>query len=219
MMLASWKVRAVLAAAVVTWLGLACPVKAQLGLNPISGTNPPPPPARILSITSLSALQVPGRKFRISGQVTGMRPDSSCGVSITGAATGVAMCNSSGNFDATFDVPTPGPIQAIAGDGQNQSAPVGASLVNNAPTVTVQAVQGTGNAWTFSGTVGDECPAGLVVSLSGPPGVNGATATVLDGGAWSVTVTLGPNAAGMVTATVTDWYSLTGSGQTYFMMP
>jgi hypothetical protein len=205
----AWKVRAALAAGLVAVLGFTAPASAQFGGlegDPIT-VGP--------SITSLSAVQVPGRKFRISGHVFGGTPGR-VGVVITGAANGVAMCNGNGDFDAIYDVPTPGAITAVAGDGTNQSAPVNASLVNNAPTVEVIAVQGPGNTWTFSGSVGDECPAGLTVSLGGPAGVNGASATVGEDGSWSVTVTVAPGTSGLVTATVADWYDLTGSGQTYF---
>jgi hypothetical protein len=221
MVLATWKVRAVLAAGLVVTAGLASPANGQF--RPPSGPpmggggggNLNPPNASPI-LDSLNAIQVPGRKFRISGHVTDDTPGQ-CGVTITGAANGVAMCDASGNFDAIYDVATPGAITAVAGDGQLQSVPVQTNLVNNAPTVgNFIAVQGPGNAWTFSGTVGDECPAGLVVTLSGPPGVNGATATVLASGSWSVTVTLAPNTGGFVTATATDWYSLTGSAMTYF---
>jgi hypothetical protein len=141
---------------------------------------------------------------------------ATCGVVITGAANGVAMCDANGNFDAVYDVPTPGAITAVPGDGTQSGDPVTAVLANAPPTVSVMAVQGPGNTWTFSGSVGDECPEGLTVTLSGPAGVNGATATVGAGGSWSVTVTVGPGAYGWVTATCTDWYSETGSGQTYF---
>ncbi|HKA07389.1 MAG TPA: hypothetical protein VKD71_09040 [Gemmataceae bacterium] len=126
------------------------------------------------------------------------------------------MCDASGNFDVTLNVPTPGNIRAVPGDGTLSGQPKFVDLTNVAPTCSVIAVQGPNNTWTFRGTVGDECPEGEVVTLAGPAGVNGVTATVQPGGAWCVTVTLSPTASGQVTATVTDWYGLTGSGYTYF---
>jgi len=158
---------------------------------------------------------VPGRKFRIYGRVADDTP-ATCGVAISGAANGVALCNGTGNFDAIFDVPTPGPITAVPGDGTQSGTAVNRTLTNVPPMVSIIAVQGPGNTWTFSGRVGDECPEGLSVSLTGPAGVNGATATVGADGLWSVTVTVGPGVSGFVTATVTDWYSATGSAMTYF---
>jgi hypothetical protein len=215
MVLHTWKVRAILAAGVLATAGLASPANGQGGPpgGPPIGGGGAPNVAPL--IETLNAIQLPGRKFRISGRVSDDTPGR-CGVVITGAASVTAMCDANGNFDATCDVPTPGAITAVAGDGELESGPTYSTLVNNAPTVSVIAVQGPGNTWTFSGTVGDECPAGLTVSLSGPAGVNGATATVGANRSWSVTVTVAPGTRGYVTATVTDWYSLTGTGMTYF---
>jgi len=166
-------------------------------------------------ITSISARQVPGQKFRIWGHVSDETP-ANCGVVVTGAANGVAMCNSNGDFDGIFDVATPGNATATPGDGVQSGQSRTVALTNVAPTVTVTAVQGANNTWTFRGTVGDEAPEGLIVTLSGSSGLNGTTATVPAGGGWTVTVTLPAGASGMVTATVTDWYGLTRVGYTYF---
>jgi hypothetical protein len=155
-------------------------------------------------------------KYRISGRVADETPIN-CGVVITGAASGVAMCNAEGYFDAIFNVATPGTIFAVVGDGQTQSGASMLLLTNGAPAIAgFKAVQGPGNTWTFSGTATDEAVTGLNVSLTGPPGVNGLTATVFGNGAWSVTVTLPEGTSGNVTATVTDWYGQSGSGYTTF---
>jgi hypothetical protein len=173
------------------------------------GNNPP-------EIISLQQEQLPGQKYRISGRVADETP-ANCGVVISGAATGVVLCDAQGNFERTFDVATPGQIQAVAGDGQAQSWPCILDLTNVAPTVdNFIAVGGPNDSWTFSGSVGDEAAAGLTVTLSGPPGVQGATATVNANGTWSVTVTLAPGTSGNVTATVADWYGLTGEAYTTF---
>src|SRR5262245_370965 len=205
------KVRAVLAAGVLVIVGSASPVNGQGG-PPIGGGGGPNVTPMI---DSVSTIQVPGRKFRISGHVSDNTPGQ-CRLTITGAANGTINCNPNGYFDQTFDVPTPGAISLVAGDGVLESGPTYTTLSNFAPTVSVIAVEGPGNTWTFSGAVGDECPAGLTVCLSGPAGVNGASATVLADGTWSVTVTVGPGTCGQVTATVNDWYSETGTGMTYF---
>jgi hypothetical protein len=165
-------------------------------------------------IVSLTAVQVPGKKFRISGRVADETP-ASCGVVISGAASGVTLCDANGNFDAIYDVATPGDITAIAGDGQLSSTPVGLTLGNAAPTTTIRAVR-SGGQWTFSGTVTDEAPAGLTVTLSGAPGLNGRTATVAADGTWSITLILFSQAQGIANATVTDWYGLTGRASTPF---
>src|SRR5262245_35873456 len=58
-------------------------------------------------ITSISRQQLPGQRFRIWGTVSDVTPGN-CGVVMSGAANGVAMCDSSGKFDAIFNVATPG---------------------------------------------------------------------------------------------------------------
>jgi hypothetical protein len=209
----SWMLRAVLALGLLVALALAPTASAQPGIGGEGGNVNGPNCVPIIS--SIAAEQVPGQRFRIRGRVADNTPWT-CGVVITGAANVIAMCDAFGNFDVTVNVAAPGEITATPGDGTLTGAPVKRDLTNGAPTCSVIAVQGPNNTWTFSGKVGDECPQGLVVTLAGPAGVNGATATVQAGGAWSVTLTLGPTASGQVTATVTDWYGLTGWGSTYF---
>jgi len=160
-------------------------------------------------ISSISSAQVAGRKFRIYGKVTDDTP-ASCGVVLSGAASGVVLCDASGNFDGVFDVETPGAATAVAGDGQLSSAPVNLNLANAAPTITLRITRGANGAVTFSGTVGDEVPAGLVVTLTGGPGVSGS-AIVLANGTWSTTITLPDGATGTATAKVADWYGLTAT--------
>ena len=215
----SWGLRAGPAAGLLTLLvcapfGLAQPPGIGGGLGS-DGPGISPPGSGAPTITSIFKQQVPGQKFRIWGTVSDATPGN-CGVELTGAARGVLLCGSSGNFDGIIHVATPGYATATPGRGGLSGPPKVVDLTNAAPTVTVTAVQGPNNTWTFSGTVGDEAPAGLSVILNGPTGLNGATATVLAGGGWSVTVQLAAGTSGMVTAKVTDWYALTGQGQTYF---
>ena len=204
MSLASWKVRAGLSAGLlIVMLGASLAPADTVG-----GVNKAP------VILSLTAVQVAGQKYRISGTVADETP-ASCGVVITGAASGVALCDAQGNFDAVFDVAAPGAITAVAGDGQLSSAPVGLTLTNAAPTTTIQ-VRRVENILRFSGTVTDEVPAGLTVTLSGATWLNGTSATVTANGTWSVSVSSRPGSAGTATATVTDWYGLTGSASTAY---
>lgn len=207
-----WRVRAGVAAAALLFT-LAFPStslsQSKIGGGAGGANNPP-------VIVSLEAEQLPDRKFRIYGRVADETP-ANCGVVLTGAASGVMLCDTGGNFSGVFDVPTLGGVTAIAGDGQLTSRPAAKNLTNNAPTIgNFTAVGGPNNTWTFSGSVGDEAPAGLTVTLTGPVGVQGATATVGANGSWSVTLTLPPNTSGNVTATVTDWYGQTASAYTAF---
>lgn len=182
---------------------------------------PPPPPPPVVGggggglgntapvIASITAVQVAGQKFHIYGRVADDTP-ASCGVVLTGAASGVVLCDASGNFDGVFDVPTPGAATAVAGDGQLQSAPVNLNLGNIAPVISMTITHGANGALTISGQVGDEVPAGLVVTFTGNNGISGS-AIVLANGSWSATATVPDGATGSVTATVTDWYGLKGT--------
>jgi len=217
MLTSSRKVRAGKLAALVVVLSAALSAFAQMSA---AGPPPPPPPPPVRGgggggngntapvIASISAVQVGSQKFRISGRVSDNTP-STCGVVLSGAASGVVLCDASGNFDGVFDVPTPGAATAVAGDGQLQSAPVNLDLTNAAPTITMRVTPGEGTAVTFSGTVGDEAPAGLVVVLTGGPGVSGS-AIVLPDGTWSTTISVPVGAHGTATAKVTDCYGLIG---------
>jgi hypothetical protein len=198
MSIASWKVRAGLPVALV--LAWACtPAFGQDG-----GSNQKP------VITSIKAVQVPGKKFRVSGTVSDDTPGS-CSVNLTGSANGSVGCDADGKFSAVFDVPLLGPTTAIATDGSQNSDPADLTMANAAPSTTCKCVVGIGNTLTISGVVTDEAPAGLTVVLTGSRAVNGQSATVQANGSWSVSVTISPGSHGTVTASVTDWYGLTGT--------
>lgn len=199
MFIASWKVRAGLPVALVFGLACAPAFGQELGGN----TKP--------VIASITAVQVPGQKFRISGTVTDDTPGS-CSVTIIGSANGTVACNATGQFSAIFDVPLLGSSTATASDGAQNSDTVSLTVTNAAPSTTCQPVVGPGNILTISGHVTDEAPAGLTVILSGSRGVNGLSAIVLANGNWSVSTSIPPGSHGTVTATVTDWYGLNGSG-------
>ena len=202
MAIASWKVRAGLPVALVlAWAGLT--VRGD-----DSAPNNPP------VITSITAVQVAGQKFQISGSVTDENPGG-CVVVFSGAANQYVTCDASGNFSGVFDVPTPGQATGVAGDGVQSSQPVNVNLANAAPTTTCTAV-GRGYTLTVSGQVTDEVPAGLVVTLTGSRAINGRTAIVLADGTWSLSVTIPTGSHGNVTATVTDWYGLKGQASTTY---
>jgi hypothetical protein len=202
MLLASWKVRAGVPVALL----LACACTPALRAQ--DGTGNPP------VIISLNTAQVPGQKFQISGTVADNNP-SACSVTISGAASGTLQCDASGNFSGVFAVPTLGQITAVATDGTQNSQPAVATLGNNAPTITVTAIYHAG-MWIFSGTVGDEAPAGLTVTLSGSRLVNGQQATVQADGTWRIALTAGSAASGSISAKVTDWYGQQATAYTSY---
>jgi len=201
MLIASWKVRAALPVALVlAWAAAPAHGQTKENQRPV--------------ISAITAVQVPGQKFRIFGTVTDDTPGA-CGVSFTGAARGVVLCDATGHFDATFDVAAPGNTTATAGDGMLDSDPVTVGLTNAAPTTGCRAVI-RGTTLTITGTVTDEAPAGLIVTLTGSKAVTGLTATVQSNGTWSVSTTILSGSHGNITATVTDWYGLTGNGYTTY---
>lgn len=198
MLIASWKVRAALPVALLlAWA--AAPAHAQ---------NKPP------VIMSISAAQVAGQKFRFTGTVGDDTPGS-CSVTMTGAAQGSAPCDSAGNFDVTLDVPALGTVTVVASDGNASSNSVDLGLTNAAPATNCRAII-RGSTLTISGMVADEAPGGLTITLSGSAAVNGLRTTVLANGVWTTTATILPGGHGTVTATVTDWYGLTGSATTTY---
>jgi hypothetical protein len=204
MSLAWWNVRAgALAALAVAWIA---PAPANGQDSKVGGdTNTPP------VIVGLDATQLAGKKFRISGRVADNTPGS-CTVKLSGAASGSAACDSTGKFSGVFDVPAIGEVIAVASDGELSSEPAARQLTNDAPTITIKAVRNL-RTWTFSGTVGDEAPAGLTVTLTGC-GTGSNSTTVAADGSWSISLTGLPAAGGTANATVTDWYGLTGSART-----
>lgn len=172
------------------------------------------------TVLSATATQYPGRAFIISGTIdepvllTFERFASISGMIQVGALT-----NTAGEFLKVSNVANTGWIKitpfvgVIIFDNRKNNAPAYMlELENDAPQMLgLNAVEVATNTWTFSGTVVDELPAGLGVSLSGPPGIQGASATVNSDGSWSVTVTVAAGTMGDVTATVTDWFGLSDS--------
>lgn len=163
-------------------------------------------------------------------------------VVFTGPCTGSLATNSQGEFTATFDVPgflapevsgvqflgsglvTPVGVDFLGAPCTNPSGyPYG--LYNYAPTTTVNIARQSFpqpppfpplELLTIQGVVEDDAShgAGLVVVLSGDRAVEGLSAFVLGDGSWSVGgITGGFTPSGTaITAKVTDWYGLVGSG-------
>ena len=90
--------------------------------------------------------------------------------------------------------PTQGIVQTDA-DQNNQSGPVITSF---------QCSQGPNNVWTFWGTVSDTNLAGITISFSGTPTMNGKSCTTASDGSFFFQIALQPNESGMVAAVATD---------------
>lgn len=177
---------------------------------------PPPNPPYFKSVF---LEQRAGRRFYIHGQIgeVGKTNFTGCGVILTGAASGVDLCDFNGFWGAINDVPALGDVTLVAGDGVNLlfSDPYIITSTNAAPTIPVFTITDLGsNVIQFSGIVDDDAEHGyqLTVTLSGYIGVTGATATVQADGSWSVDLNLTGSYHGVtITANVTDWYGLSAS--------
>src|SRR5918993_637795 len=102
------------------------------------------------------------------------------------------------------------PAQAQVSGGMTDG--MSATVPNAKPAISsITTVQVPGQKFRIYGTVTDEAPAGLVVTLSGARAVNGLTAIVLANGTWSTVANIPTGNHGTITAKVTDWYGLTGS--------
>ncbi len=156
--------------------------------------------------------QAPQHMINVAGTVVTDAPGSST-VSFTGIATFLVATNSQGVFTGQGYAFSLGELDGQATDSQgNQSDTVAVTLSNDAPQITsFQAVQGFGNFWTFQGTVADEAPGGLTVTLGGLPSLQGQTATVNSDGTFSLTVDLGADDSGTATAQTVDWWSVSSN--------
>ncbi len=159
-----------------------------------------------LSAQSVTATQLSGAKFRISGAgakqgkalIRGATPDQTKAVDVAADGTYVIVC----------DNLRPGPVGVTNSDG---TAVGSATLTNAAPSIPTFAITVSSGTMTLSGTVADDAPGGLAVQFSGPLGIDGfEAATVNANGTWTVTMKLprGTTSGSVITAKVTDWFGL-----------
>src|SRR5262249_47337387 len=139
-----------------------------------------PPPAVPTATLSLNASYGTNHQVTLWGRVNDANP-ASLVVSFTGAATGQAITDATGNYTPTFNLAALGSVTAsVVGSLGGPSALASIVLSNIAPSIFNFTVsEGAPNIWTISGQVLDEHAAGLIVTLNGSqPGLQGATATV-----------------------------------------
>lgn len=192
------------------------------GLGGIGGTVTDPAGLRSSAYTSLS-VDPPsvnmtltmdyGRVVTVAGQVSG--PDAtSDSVSISGAISGSAAPAADGGFTVTSEASQLGDIQAVVQDVWGQvSAPATVTITNRAPAIQNLSVQAShDNYWNVTGSVDDESPAGLTVSLSGPASLSNASVTVGSDGYFSIDFQLDEGEQASVSASVEDWWGALGEG-------
>jgi hypothetical protein len=160
------------------------------------------PPSVQLSVTYGQ-----NRAVTLSGTVSDESPDGRL-VTFTGSATGTTTTAADGTFSVQLPATSLGAVQAVTTDPWGlTSAAAQVTLTNVRPQITnFSASQESGNTWTFSGTVVDECPQGLRVQLGGLGSLTGQSATVAENGNFFLTQNLLPGERGTATASVTDWW-------------
>src|SRR5262249_42873578 len=121
---------------------------------------------------------------------------------------GTTTTNSNGDFSADLNPSAPGILTATVTDQWNQASPAAAAtLTNKAPVIQNFVGQALdASVWVFTGRVVDEWAAGLTVTFSGLPALQGKTVTVSSDGTFSLTVDL-QDQTGTVSAQVTDWWN------------
>ncbi len=169
---------------------------------------------------NLSAVQGPNRTVTITGQVSCNSP-AGLTVTLSGIVSGSVTTNTDGTFTFTGVASALGQIYATVTDIWGVSAGSSTALTNAPPTiVNFRAINNGNNTWTFTGQVQDEYAAGLVVRLRGIPSLdnNNVAVTVQANGTFSYTITLRPGEGGVVTADCTDWWGLTSSQASAYVL-
>jgi hypothetical protein len=154
---------------------------------------------------------------RISVTIYGTVTDTSSSpagllVLIAGQAIGVATTDANGNFSLTTNAIGLGNVRAWTVDGLDICSPTATLTLTAPPPVITNfaATEGSGQLFTFSGTVTDQNPGGLTITFGGIPSLSGQTATVNSNGSFSLTIQLNSNGSdnGLALAQTTDWWGL-----------
>ncbi len=156
---------------------------------------------------TLTATELMGNMVRLTGTVTDDNP-SLATVSFSGAASGSAMVDPSGNFTLITMANTLGAINAVVHDREGLSSnPAQVNLTNVAPTITLSVIYNSQKSITLTGKVTDENPMGMTVTISGAAA--GTTTVMMADG--SFTITLNATQLGNVQATTTDVWGMTSN--------
>jgi hypothetical protein len=175
--------------------------------NPAYATVGKAPPNVSLAISYGSQ-----RTVTLSGYVSDI-DKAALTITFSGVVSGSVHTNSDGSFSFTTQASGLGGVQAATVDlwGQ-QSNTASVNVTSNPPVISnFQASEGTNNIWTFTGTVTDESPAGLTVTLGGLTSLQGKSGTVDATGHFSISVQLKSGDNGLATAVTTDWWGLTSN--------
>src|SRR5581483_5122664 len=134
-------------------------------------------------------------------------------VYFSGAASGIAITDSNGDYSVTLTADSLGEIDAITMDSSFiQVARTSATLASEAPEIEDFCYSAQPDGWyKFTGRVIDESPAWLTVRFGGgPSSLSDQTTTVAADGSFEFWIQLNGTASdeGTATAQVTDWWGL-----------
>jgi hypothetical protein len=160
-------------------------------------------------VITLDISYVAQRTVTLSGSVEDVDP-SGLVVSFKGVVKASTITDSSGKFSLTTDASGLGDVHATTVNDWGLRSERATVTVYSAPPkiINFQAQVSRDGVWTFSGTVVDEDPAGLVVHFSNIPELQGKTATVGSDGKFSLTLLLHLTEPAQVHADVSDWWGL-----------
>ena len=159
------------------------------------------------------------RWFTVAGHVEDEAPAGLC-VSFSGVYAGTATVNSEGNFSLTFPPSELGALTVTVTDNENLTGSQTIYLCSNMPAISdFTAVRTVNNVWTFSGRVGDEFPAGMVVKFGGLIELQNQAATVNADGTFSLTIELPNDVCGTATAGTTDVWGQASNTAQYWVFP
>lgn len=177
------------------------PRRRRLEVEPLESRDCPAAPSIMVSVSQLT-----GQRVRVSGMVIDEHP-SGITVNLGGVVSGTTYTVTGGMYLWEGDASSLGNVTASCTDDENlQANTAQATITNNAPTLSMSILYGSGKTVTLMGSVNDETPDGRIITLSGQ--VN-ATVVTNSNGTWNWT---GPAAGlGTISATTTDPWGATSN--------
>jgi hypothetical protein len=157
---------------------------------------------------TVSVAVVSRKTVTLTGSVTAGLDKAGLTISFSGQVTGSATTDANGNYSFTTTATALGNVTAVTKDSWGVSSNTAPATIACPPPKITQfwASEGQCQMWTFAGTVQDQSPACMKVTLSGLTSVQGKTATVQSDGSFSVTLPLKVGEDGTVYAQTTDWW-------------
>jgi hypothetical protein len=156
-----------------------------------------------LLITSFTATPTAGGLVQVSGSVVDDQSQTVT-VNINAATTVAISVPSNGTFTATVQANGVSGITASAADNVQQvSLPVQTPIIGTPPQIlNLTYSRGTDQCVTFTGTVLDEVPGGVIVTFGGLPALQGQQTVTQPDGSFSLTLDVPTN--GQMWAQATD---------------